>query len=294
MLITTDLTFEDGLPGHLSLPAPSGIRVLMENEAETSIHFDPSGITASTTSKPGKEIITWSDDVLGIKWSATNPDLVKLSDVRKALGVVGPPMDRYHDAVYWLPDDHVSFASEVWSFKEKKRRPDYKPGDSDWGEAFFRGQPSPRCRNNLRTRIAPGSGLYYALAFCPRDASPQVALVWMRRTLTGRYLSALDILRQDSATIPFEFVPWGKPRQPLLCIVSKNRVPVLMRLSAEGAEEVVKGEPIPKDLEIGAPTWCDINKDGMLEIVAPVTDREGKLSIVVLLAETKTVESSGK
>lgn len=295
MLIKTEMVFEDGLPGHLSLPTSKGLRILMENEAEVQVTLDPSGISATTSTKPGKEIITWSDDVLGIKWSPTNPELLRLSDVRKALGVSGPTMDRYHNAVYWLPDDHVSFAGEVWSFSAKAKRADYIRGDSGWGNAFFENQPSPGCRNNLRTRIAPGGGLYSAIAFCPRDSSPHVALIWMREsTLRGRYLTPIEILRQESPTIPFEFVPWGRARQPLLCIVSKNRVPVLMRLSSEGAEEIAKGEPVPADLAIGAPTWCDINKDGLLEILAPVTDEAGALSIVVLLAETKTVESSGK
>lgn len=292
-LISTDLLFEEGLPGHLCLPAAAGIRVLMENEAEILISLDPSGVAASTKSKLGKEIMTWSDDVLGIKWSATNPELLKLSYIRKALSVNGPTMDRYHDAVYWLPDDHVSFAGEVWSYTAKVKRADYKHGDSDWGDAFFRGQPSPRCRNNLRTRMTPGGGLYYAVCFCPRDASPQVALIWMRKSnLKGRYLAPLDILAQESVTIPFDFVPWGKERQPTLLVISRNRIPVLMRLSADGAEQLAQGVPVPKELVIGAPTWCDINKDGLLEIVAPVTDEEGTLSIIVLLAEEKA--PSGK
>jgi hypothetical protein len=252
-MIPTDLVFGEGLPGHLSLPTAKGIRVLMENEAEAQVDLSPSGISAATKWKTGKEIITWSDDVLGIKWSATNPQILKLSDVRKAFGVSGPTMDRYHDAVYWLPDDHVSFAGEVWSYSAKVKRADYIRGDSDWGDVFFDSQPSPGCRNNLRTRMAPGGGLYHALAFCPRNSNPHIALVWMRKSnLRGRYLTPLEVLRQESATIPFEFVPWGKPRQPLLCIVSKNRVPVLMRLSADGAEEVVKGEPVPVGFKIVA------------------------------------------
>ena len=44
---------------------------------------------------------------------------------------------------------------------------------------------------------------------------------------------------------------------------------------------------IRDSFEVGAPAWCDINKDGLLEIVAPVTDGEGALSILVLLAEAK-------
>ncbi|MBK9386072.1 MAG: hypothetical protein IPN34_14770 [Planctomycetes bacterium] len=294
-LISTDVVLEDGLPGHLALPAPNGIRLLMENEAEILVNLDPSGVAATTISKPGKEIITWSDDVVGIKWSATNPEPLKLSDIRKALGVKGPTMERYHDAVYWLPDNHVAFAGDVWSFKDIKLRASYRRGDSPWGDAFFQAQPAPKCRNNLRTRIASGADGYDAVCFCPRDATPQVALIWMsRKTLKGRYLSPIEVLEQDSATIPFDFVPWGLSRQPVLLVISKNRVPVLMRLSSEGAEEVANGARVPDELVIGAPTWCDINKDGLLEIVAPVTDEEGALSIVVLLAEPKPEDSTGK
>jgi hypothetical protein len=50
---------------------------------------------------------------------------------------------------------------------------------------------------------------------------------------------------------------------------------------------------VPKDLTIGAPTWCDINKDGLLEIVAPVTGEGGALSIVVLLAEARIDKAGG-
>ena len=78
--------------------------------------------------------------------------------------------------------------------------------------------------------------------------------------------------------------PVGRARARFALIVSPNRVPVLLELGADGAKEVTHGEPIQKDLTIGAPTWTDLDHDGLREYVAPVV-QGGVVGILVLLTE---------
>lgn len=63
-------------------------------------------------------------------------------------------------------------------------------------------------------------------------------------------------------------------------------MPVLMDLGPDGAKEVTHGKPVQKDLTIGAPTWTDLDNDGLREYVAPVV-QNGNAGIVVLLTEPK-------
>jgi hypothetical protein len=293
--IPTDRVVDQTLMGHLSLPTAKGLRVLFEDQSELQIELDSSGVLASTETKDGKAITSWSDTVVGIKWSATKPELFRLGAVRKALGV-RPPMNLYQDRpVYWLPDDHVAFGREIWHCRSRKWCIDYEHGRSDWGDALYDPQPSRRCHNNLRTRIATANGSYAAAAFCRGGSTPSLFLIWMKSTtLEGRTIAKLATLEQQSATVPFEFVPWGRERKPHLLVLTTSRVPSLLRMTSEGADEVAKGVPIPEGVEVGAPTWCDINKDGLLEIVAPITDEDGALSVLVLLAEAKADKAGEK
>jgi hypothetical protein len=266
-------------------PRVGGIRIHVGRDQAADVEIDPATLTAEATVAEDKAMSLAGDRIVLVEVKREGAELIRSAYLRKKLGKKGPRRSKYDGAVRVLPGRHVAFDADVYRYSPAKKLGPYRRGSSKWGDAFFNARPGDRA-TNWRCRLLEHTRGTTAVFFCERTGSREAKIgvaVLKGSSLSGPYLGTFKALGQGPDTVPFEVVPYGEGEA--LLVVTPARGPVAVRIKDDEIEHLAQGAPIPKGLQVGSPTWTDINGDGKLEYLVPVQQGRNEVGLWVLMVE---------